>query len=120
MGRSKLTLILLTIVVVAIIATVGVVVPGGGTQTIDVGSVAGSPEDWAGEQVTVEGVVGLTMDYMFVLCDENYESNIMVKWASASAMGEGARVAVTGYIITEEPYGRERVYLVASELRYLD
>ena len=120
MDLSKVTLVLFTVVVAAIIATVGVIVAGGGTHTIDVGSVAGSPEDWAGEQVTVDGVVGLTMDYMFVLWDESYESNIMVKWGRAAAAGEGSRVAVTGYIVTEELFGSERVYLIASELRYLD
>ena len=120
MGRNKLVLVILTIVVALIIATVGVVVSGGGTNSIDIAGVAGSPNEWAGKQITLEGVVSLTTDNMFVLWDESYESNIMVKWAGVPSVAGGARVAVTGEIVTEELFGKERLYLIASELRYLN
>ena len=120
MSRSKTITALAVLAVLAIIATIGVVATIGGTGTPDISDVTCDPAGWEGEQVTLEGVVGMATDYLFVLWDETYCSKITVKWDEEPPAGGAAGVVVTGTVEYEKLFGEYRLSLVAGDWRYAD
>jgi hypothetical protein len=119
-NRDRIVTILIVVCIMAVIAGIGVIGFSDVTNAVGIDCIVGNPGAWAGEQVTLEGVAGLTTDNMFVLWDKCYATSITVRWAGEPAAGEGAEIAAMGEVVIEEHFGKDRVYLVASELRYLD
>jgi hypothetical protein len=120
MNRDRIIAILIVVGILVIVASIGVIGFTDVTSAVNISSIIGNPGVWAGEQVTLEGVTGLSTQHMFMLWDWSYESNIPVKWEGEFAVGEDAEIAVTGEIVIEELLGKVRVYLVASEMQYLN
>lgn len=120
MSRDRIVTVLIIAGMLALMAVIGVIGFSDVTNAVDIGSIVGNPDAWVGEKVTLEGVTGLSTDTMFVLWDESYESNIPVKWTGEFAVAEDAEIAATGEIVVEELFGKARVYLVASEMQYLN
>ena len=120
MNPHRIVSVLIVVGVLGIIATIGVIAFSDVTDAVKINSVTGAPDLWEGKQVTLEGVAGLTTDHLFVLWSHSYESQITVKWAGEPAAGEGAEIAVTGEIVVQELFGKDRLYLIASGLSYLD
>jgi hypothetical protein len=117
---DRIVSVLIVVGILGIIAAIGVIAFSDVTNAIDIDSVASDPDSWEGKQVTLEGVAGLTTDHMFVLWGHSYESQLTVKWVGEPSVCEGAEIAATGEIVIEELFGKDRLYLVASELRYLN
>jgi len=90
------------------------------SDTADIASIAGSPGEWTGQEVTVAGFVGFLMDDQFVLWDDGATSTIIVK--SAGTLPEGgtlARVSVDGSVRVEKLFGEERPYIFAESWEYI-
>ena len=111
---------LLTIGVVASIALNGAIASTqGDATTADIVDIAGSPSEMDGQEVTVEGLVGFTMDHQFVLWDDGVTSTIMVKCIGDTPTdGMVYRVRVTGTVGIERLLGHEQAYIFARSWEY--
>jgi len=111
---------LLTIGVVASIASVCAIAlsTDGEAGTTQIADIAGSPSEWAEQEVTVEGWVGATFDHQFVLWDDGVTSTIMVECAGNMPTGGAAnRVSVTGTVGIDR-FSSEQAYVLARSWEY--
>lgn len=111
---------LLILGVIASAATTGVITAANNSNTVDIAGIADNPDDWVGQEVTVEGCVGFIMDNQFVLWDDAVTSTITVKSAGTLPRGEMLeRVSVVGSVRIEKLFGEERPYIFAESWEYI-
>lgn len=118
---KKVILALLIIAMLACVASVGAIAQSNAseTNTANIARIANSPSEWVGQEVTVEGLVGFTMDYQFVLWDDGVTSTIMVKCIGDTPTdGMVYRVRVTGTVGIERLLGHEQAYIFARSWEY--
>jgi hypothetical protein len=119
MKRNEIIIALLFFSVLIAIAGLGIVVSSAGHDTVNVDCIVDNPDGWVGRQVTLEGVVGLTTDEMFILWNNCQDLSIEVKWAGEPAVSESSRVTVTGKVEVEKLSGEERLYVIAEDWKYV-
>jgi hypothetical protein len=100
--------------IVAVLATIGVVLSNASTSTINVDCLTDRPEDWIGRKVAVEGVAGLTTEHLFVLWNGCMDSSVVVKWTGEPPDCGACRVTVEGDVGTETLFGKQRLYIIAE------
>jgi hypothetical protein len=111
---------LLILGVIASAGTTGAITAANHSNTADITSIADSPYEWEGQEVTVEGCVGFIMDNQFVLWDDAVTSTITVKSTGPLPRGEMLdRVRVVGPVRVENLFGEELPYISAESWEYV-
>jgi hypothetical protein len=118
MNSSKVITVLLAFIVLAGIASAGVVMSAGGPGAVNVDCIMAHPDDWIGKQVTVEGVAGDVTDDTFLLWNNCSSSSILVKWAGGQPLCQSCEMVVTGDVGIEKLSNKEQLYIIAEDWKY--